>query len=116
MARFLFVDFSKRFDSKLREKMEQILLANGFHKQTVIDIIMLYKNMKTIVPMTKERFHTKKKKIARSKQYPVKTITNATFADDQALLANTPAQADSEQAARDIDLYVNSDKTKFMCF
>ena len=43
------------------------------------------------------------------------------YAADLALLANTPAQAKSllhslEKAARGIGLYVNSDKTEFMCF
>ena len=41
--------------------------------------------------------------------------------DDIALLANTPAQSESllhtlEQAAGDIGLHVNADKTEFMCF
>ena len=34
---------------------------------------------------------------ARSKQYPAQTITNADYADDIALLANTLAQAESLQ-------------------
>ena len=42
----LFVDFSKASDFIHREKMEQILLANGLSKETVTDIMMLYKNMK----------------------------------------------------------------------
>ena len=46
---------------------------------------------------------------------------HADYADDLTHLANTPAQAISllyslEQAARDIGLFVNSDKTDFMCF
>ena len=41
-ATLLFVDFSKAFDSILREKMEQILLANGLLKETVAAITMLY--------------------------------------------------------------------------
>ena len=48
-------------------------------------------------------------------------MTVAENSDDQALLANTPAQAESllhilGQAARDIGLYMNSDKIDFMCF
>ena len=43
------------------------------------------------------------------------------YADDIKLLANTSAQAESllhslEQAAGGIDLHMNADKTKFMCF
>ena len=46
---------------------------------------------------------------------------DADDADDLVLLANTPAQAKSllhgqEQAAGDIGLYVNTNKTEFMCF
>ena len=42
-------------------------------------------------------------------------------ADDIALLANTPAQAESlllslERAAAGIGLHVNADKTEYMCF
>ena len=43
------------------------------------------------------------------------------YADDLVFLANTPSQLESllhslEQTARGIRLYVNSDKTEFMCF
>ena len=48
-ATLLFVDFSKAFDSIHREKMEQILLAYGFLKETVAAIVMLYKNPKVKV-------------------------------------------------------------------
>ena len=40
------IDFSKAFDSIHRGKMEQILLANGLPKETIADIMMLYKNTK----------------------------------------------------------------------
>ena len=43
-ATILFVDCSKAFDSVLRGKMEQILLADGLPKETVTAIIMLYRN------------------------------------------------------------------------
>ena len=45
----LFVDFSKAFDSIHREKMEQILLADGLPKETVTAIMMLYWNTKVKV-------------------------------------------------------------------
>ena len=45
----------------------------------------------------------------------------ADYADDIALLANTPAQTKSllhslEQAASDIGLHLNTDKAEYMCF
>ena len=57
----------------------------------------------------------------RSRRYPTQTITDANYADDIALLANTPAQAESllhslKQAAAGIGLHVNADKTEYMCF
>ena len=45
----LFVDFSKAFNSILRGKMEQILLAYNLHRKTMAAIRMLYKNMKVTV-------------------------------------------------------------------
>ena len=57
----------------------------------------------------------------RSRMYPAKTITDADYADDIALLANTPNQAETilhslERAAAGIGLHVNAHKTEFMCF
>ena len=57
----------------------------------------------------------------RSKRYPAKTITDADYADDIALLANAPAQAETllhslEQVAASIGLHVNAHKTEYMCF
>ena len=58
----------------------------------------------------KENNFTQKKR-----QYSAETIADTDYADDQVLLANTPAQAESllhnlEQAAKGIGLYMNSDK------
>ena len=57
----------------------------------------------------------------RSKRYPAKTITDANFADDLALLANTPNQAETlphslERATAGIGLHVNAHKTEYMCY
>ena len=57
----------------------------------------------------------------RSRRYPAKTITDADYADDIALLTNTPNQAETllhslERAAAGIGLHVNAHKTEFMCF
>ena len=54
----------------------------------------------------------KKKKMTRSRLCPAKAITDADYADDLALLANTPVQAKFllhclELATRGIGLYVN---------
>ena len=48
-TKFLFVDFSKAFNSIHRGKIEQILLAYGLLKETVEAIIVLYKNTKVKV-------------------------------------------------------------------
>ena len=57
----------------------------------------------------------------RTRRYPAKTITDADYADDIAILANAPAQAETplhslEQAAAGIDLHVNAHNTELMCF
>ena len=57
----------------------------------------------------------------RSRRYPAKTITDADYADDIAILANTPDQAETllhslERAAVGIGLYVNAHKTEYMCY
>ena len=57
----------------------------------------------------------------RSKRYPSKTITDADYADNLALLANTPNQAETllhslERAAAGIGLHVNAHKTEYMCY
>ena len=57
----------------------------------------------------------------RSRRYPAKTITDADYADDIALLANVPAQAETqlhslERATAGIGLHVNAHKMEYMCF
>ena len=57
----------------------------------------------------------------RSRRYPAKTITDADYANDIALLANTHAQAETllhslERAAAGIGLHFNEHKTEYMCF
>ena len=57
----------------------------------------------------------------RSRRYPAKTITDADYADDITILANTPDQAETllhslERAAPGIGFYVNAHKTEYMCF
>ena len=57
----------------------------------------------------------------RSNRYPAKTITDADYANDIALLANAPTQAETllhslEWAIAGISLHVNAHKTEYMCF
>ena len=57
----------------------------------------------------------------RSTRYPAKTNTDANYADDIAILVNTPARAETllhslERAAAGIGLHVNAHKTQYMCF
>ena len=57
----------------------------------------------------------------RSRRYPAKTIPDADYADDIAILANTPNQAETlqhslERAVAGIGLHVNVHKTEYMCF
>ena len=57
----------------------------------------------------------------RSIWYLARTITDADYAGDIALLTNTPTRAETlhhslEWAAASIGLHVDADKTKYMCF
>ena len=57
----------------------------------------------------------------RSRRHPVKTFTDADYADDIAILANTPNQAETllhslERAAAGIGLHINAHKTEYMCY
>ena len=57
----------------------------------------------------------------RSSRYPAKTITDADYADDIALLANAPAQAETllhslERATADTGLHFNADKMEYTSF
>ena len=57
----------------------------------------------------------------RSRRYPSKTITDDYNVHDRAILANTPAQAETllhslERAAACIGFHVNAHKTEYMCF
>ena len=57
----------------------------------------------------------------RNRRYSAQTITDADYADDIALIANTPAQAETlrqslERAVAGIGLHVNAHKTEYICF
>ena len=130
--------------------MEQILLAYSLPKETEAAIMILYRNTKvkvrspdgdteyfdmvagvlqwdTLAPyvlrtsidkIRENGFELTKRKSGR---YSAKTITHADYADDIAILANTPNQADTllhsfERAAAGIGLHVNAHKTEYMCY
>ena len=57
----------------------------------------------------------------RGRRYPAKTITDVDYADDIAILANTPNQAEKQlhslkRAAASICFHVNAHKTEYMCY
>ena len=75
--------------------------------------------LRTSIDKIRENGFELKKK--RSRRYPGKTITDADYAYDIALLANTPNQAETllhslERVAASIGLYVNAHKTEYMCY
>ena len=75
--------------------------------------------LRTSIGKIREKDFELKKK--RSRRYPAKTITGADYADDIAILANTPNQAETQlhslkRAAAGIGLQVNAHKTEYMCY
>ena len=82
-------------------------------------IICLDYVLRTLIDKIKENGFELTKK--RNRRYPAKTITDVDYANDIAILANTPNQAKTllyslEQAAAGIGLRVNTHKMEYMCF
>ena len=82
-------------------------------------IIFLDYVLRTSIDKIKENGFELTKK--RSRMYSAKKLTDANYADDIAILANTANQAKTllhslERAAASITLYVNAHKTEYMCF
>ena len=82
-------------------------------------IICLDYLLRTSIDKIRENGFEQAKK--RSRRYPAKTITDADYADDIAILANTPNQAETllhslERTAAGIGLHVNAHKTEYMCY
>ena len=73
-------------------------------------IICLDYVLRTIIDLMKENGFKLVKEI--SKRYPTQTITDANYADDITLLANTSAQAETLLH----NLEGAADKTEYMCF
>ena len=85
---------------------------------TMMDPCLDYALRTSIDNIRENGFELTKK---RSRKYPAKTITDADYADDIAILANTPNQAETllhslERAAAGIRLYINAHKTEHMCY
>ena len=81
-------------------------------------IICLDYALRTSIYNEEKSFELTKK---RSRRYPAKTITATDYADDIAILANAPAQAETqlhslERATAGIGVHVNPHKTEYMCF
>ena len=94
-------------------------VLQGDTQAPYISIICLDYVLRTSTDKIKENGFKLSKK--RSKRYPAKTITDTDYADDIAILANAPAQAETLQhslkrAATGIGLHVNAHKTEYMCF
>ena len=81
-------------------------------------IICLDYVLRTSIDKIRENgFELTKKK---SRRYPAKTINDADYADDIAILGNTLNQVETllhslERAAAGIGLHVNAHKTEYMC-
>ena len=85
----------------------------------ILFVLCLLHVLRTSIDKIKENGFELTKK--RSRRYPATTITDADYADDIAILANTPDQAETllhslERAAASIGLYVNAHKTEYMCY
>ena len=75
--------------------------------------------LRTSIDKIKENGYELTKK--RSRRYPAKTTTDTDYADDIAILANAPAQAETplhslERTTASIGLHVNAHKTEYICF
>ena len=98
------------------------IVAGVLHGDTLAPYLFIicldYVLRKSIDKIRENGFELSKK---RSRTYPAKIITDADYADDIAILANTPNQAETllhrlEQAAAGVGLYVNAHKTEYMCY
>ena len=75
--------------------------------------------LRTLIDKIRENGFEQTKK--RSGRHPAKIITDADYAEDIAILENTPNQAGTllhslEGPAAGIGLHVNAHKTEYMCF
>ena len=95
-----------------------IVYCVAVSEQYVVEFCLDYVLRTSIDKIKENGFELTKK---RSRRYPATTITDADYADDIAILANTPDQAETllhslERAAASIGLHVNAHKTEYMCY
>ena len=98
---------------------ENLIYVNKLTWFPNLFIICLDYVLRTSIDKIRENGFEQTKK--RSRRYPAKTITDANYADDIAILANTPNQAETllyslERAAAGVGLHVNAHKTEYMCY
>ena len=117
--------FYKNTKGKVRSPDEDIdlfdIVAGVLHGDIFgpyLFIICLDYVFRTSTDIMKENSFTLK---GKKQTIPCKTITDADYADDIALLANTPTQAASllhslEKAAGGIGYHMNAVKTKYVYF
>ena len=95
------------------------IVAEVLQGETLAPYLFIIYVLTTSIDKIRENsFELTKKK---SRRYPAKTITDADYADDIAILANTPYQAETllhslERATTGIGLHVNANKIEYMCF
>ena len=117
---FLFEPAFKKFYAVELSLFSQLLSVDqGDTLAPYLFIICLDYVLRTSIDKIKENGFELTKK--RSRRYPATTITDADYADDIAILANTPDQAETllhslERAAASIGLHVNAHKTEYMCY
>ena len=107
-----------RHDVSLSNVLIFVLLLYKWTAPYLFIICLDYVLRTSIDKIRENGFELTKK---RSRKYPAKTITDVDYADDIAILANTPNQAETllhslERAAAGIGLYVNAHKTEYMCY
>ena len=98
------------------------IIAGLLHGDTLaryLFIICLDYVLRTLIDKIREDVFELTKK--RSRRYPVKTITDANYADDTAILANTPNETKTlpnslERTTAGIGLPANAHKTEYMCY
>ncbi len=110
-------------ESKALVKSTNSNVACGFFSRTHSSILRMV-NKKRCLKNKKSKKNQRKRLRAdkeKKQKVPRKTITDTDYADDIAILANTPNQAETrlhslERAAAGIGLNVNAHKTEYMCY
>ena len=121
LFRFCFMSVIFTFDDGGSQENRYLREINIFRE--FINIIPPYPTKKENVlrkSIDKMKDNVFKLTKERSRRYFTQTISDADYADDIVLLANTPTQPKTllhcqKRATAGIDLHVNADKTEYMC-